>query len=236
MINCRIISVNTNDIESDKSVQNIGHQKNEGRKIRYVKRREKIEEFVKNTSIDGMNMEIFDAVTPKDFSFDSGKVYYKGNEYANSTEAELYIANTLSNFEIWNMEEDTLVLEDDVLFDVDVLREIQILCEEFKEVKIPNKLLYLLRSCPWKKGTPDRFYQTVKINDRFGIPTSPHDMSGNGAYFATSKTKEIILRNMKPIKESDGMMGDLNNSKVLTYCIPNNIESMIRLDPQTTWL
>lgn len=55
MINCKIISVNIEDVDTSNNVQDFGHQKNEmGNKIRYINRRKKIKEFIENENVDGI--------------------------------------------------------------------------------------------------------------------------------------------------------------------------------------
>lgn len=55
MINCKIISVNIEDVDTSNNVQDFVHQKNEmGNKIRYINRRKKIKEFIENENVDGI--------------------------------------------------------------------------------------------------------------------------------------------------------------------------------------
>ncbi len=150
-MNCRIISLNTelpNEVDPGIHLEN-------GVKIRYKKRREKIINFISNFKDDFFELSLFDAVTPKDFESNNEFIKYKNvnyeyiDEYQGLNGIRFYAAGLFSQFEIWNIDEDTLIFEDDVLWDPQVFENIKPCLEEFRSINVDNKVLYLQRSTRW---------------------------------------------------------------------------------------
>lgn len=238
MINCRIISVNTDNEDDVKCTQEFGHKTDDnGKKLRYYNRRKKILQFINNTSIDGVKFEIFNAVTPKDFIKEGNTVLFEGKSIQTNVESLFYIANTLSHYKIWNLEEDTLIIEDDLLFKQDKFKTIPALIEKFKEIKHISKVLYLQLTVPWKENALKKHFQIIpseKYSD-FGFPLNS-DLSGTSCYFIEKETKKILLSNLKPLLACDAYLGLYNKEGIITYYIPKDLNLMMELDLETYWI
>jgi GR25 family glycosyltransferase involved in LPS biosynthesis len=233
-INCKIISVNCDDINVSKSVQEFGHVKNsDGNKSRYLDRRSKIKSFIEKTKVSNINFEIFDAVTPYDISFSNGNVIFEMMKLPVIQEDPFYVSNNLSHYKIWNMPEDTLILEDDILLEDATLDKILLSIDDFNKIDCDNKILYLQRSIPWIESLPDksmvRKFSTSSVSESVS-----GDFSGTGAYFIKKECKDILLKNMRGLCACDKYLNMLKEDGIIKYYIPD-INSMIKLDI-TSWL
>jgi len=236
MITCRIISVNAEDSDVKKSVQDFGHQKDgDGNKLRYLNRRKKIKEFVENTTLPGIEFKIFDAITPKDFIKLGDDVLFNGKLMKSATESLFYIANNLSHYQIWNINEDTLIVEDDLLFDPIKFIFTVGLIEKFENIKFSAKVLYLQGTHPSIPGAVNK--NLVGINCgylEFQTPLMNNDdLSGTGAYFIKKEAKRMLLNNMKPLCACDKFMDDYYKEGLIQWFIPKNRELMLSLDKET---
>jgi hypothetical protein len=239
-INCRIISINTNNEDEFESVQLIGTAKDDtGKKLRYKQRRENIQNFLNVFNNQFVDIQFMDAVTPKSFTEDltkdwlSGSVIFEGKKFELSKELWIcYIGNFLSHYSIWNMDEDTLVLEDDVLLDHGFFETIPNLIESFKKINQENKLLYLQVSAPWSEDAMEKNFNLVPVNENiskfFG-----GDISGTAAYFITKECKKIILNNLRPISPCDNYLDILQKMSVINYYLPSEKSLMCKLDTKT---
>jgi GR25 family glycosyltransferase involved in LPS biosynthesis len=215
----RIISV---DAETDSNVENFGLTFDEkNKKARYRIRRKVVLDLIKNNP--DLNIEIFDAITPNKFKLENSKIYYKDNIFDSKDNSIFYAANMLSHYNIWLMDEDTLVLEDDIKFDVNLLHNIETTIQNFKNNTDTNGILYLQKSIPWLKDAPSS-------------PLNCMDYSGTGALFLTKECKKILLNNIKPFCGCDGYLSELNNKNIIKYYLPNSLEEMFELDNTKHWL
>ncbi len=236
MINCRVISVNINNQVDYLSVQEFGHNKGtDGRKIRYLKRRQIIDHFMSNFNNSYYDLKYFDAITPSYFSIKDNKTYFEDKVLESAENSIFYIANILSHYSIWNIEEDTLVLEDDVIFDIEVFSNIKNIIEEFKLISGDNKVLYLQLSTPWLEDAKDKNFLLDKKTENIGKYISG-DISGTGAYYITKEVKKTILKNIKPLTACDKYMDTLQKEKIIEYYLPLNKEYMFKLNKDTMWL
>jgi GR25 family glycosyltransferase involved in LPS biosynthesis len=228
----RIISVNSEDLKDFDSVQSFGHKIENGQKLRYQVRRNIIKEFISNNNF---SINIFDAVTPNKFQIKNNNVEYKNKKLDLLDDSEFYIANILSHYEIWNIDEDTLILEDDVILDKLQLEEVENLIKSFEEIEFTNKVLYLQLSTPWHESFFDKDFNLQPFNDNFGRYLSG-DLSGTSALFLTKDCKKIILNNLLPLCACDKYFNSLNSLGILQFYLPIDKSKMIKLDKNTSWL
>lgn len=200
---------------------------------RYSTRRKIIEKFISDTP--DIDIEIHNAVTPRSFKYINNRIEFKDRQFEVKRIEPFYWSNLLSHWEIWNIEEDTLILEDDVIFDRDIIKNIENEIDSFDQIDLDGKVLNLSRSVPWLGDFPDKRFQETPVNEKFSFLVGG-DLSGTGALYVPKKTKKILLENMLPICGCDAYFDILNNKKIVTYLIPQNKELMFRLDRQTAWL
>jgi GR25 family glycosyltransferase involved in LPS biosynthesis len=233
-LNCRIINVNP---ETPQEFINFGHSVDEnGNKIRYSLRRERINRFLEK-DINLYDISIFDAVTPHDFDVQGNNVIIGEKSFITGTDSLFYVANALSHASIWSLDEDTLVLEDDVIFDeskFEILRNILI---EFKSLAGKNEILYLQMSIPYCEGAPDKticYVQPISDNIYLG----DMDVAGTAAYFITKETKKTVMDLINsgfPLLPCDQMFDTMRKQGFIRYLVPLNKESMFKLDTETYW-
>jgi GR25 family glycosyltransferase involved in LPS biosynthesis len=228
----RIISVNTEDIKDFNSVQSFGHQLENGQKLRYQVRRNKIKEFI---STNNLPISIFDAVTPNKFTINDSVVEFNNLKFELSDDSEFYISNLLSHYQIWKLDEDTLILEDDVILDKIQLEGIITLIDSFREIEFDNKALYLQLSTPWHESFFDKEFSLQPVNEYLGKYISG-DLSGTSALFLTKECKKIILNNLQPLCACDKYFNKLSSLGVVQFYLPNDKTKMLRLDKKTSWL
>ena len=196
MFDCKIISVNPY-LDSFKSTQNFGEQTdNSGVKTRYVKRREKIMDFFNRNQFKNIKVSLFDAITPNDFKIEGDNVIYKDKTFY-CIEPEncrlFHMANLLSHYKIWEIDEDTLIFEDDLILTPELIESTINLVHEYNTVKRNNTILYLQRSVPWLKNCDKQLIFDELISHNLGI-SSKTDFSGTAAYYITKETKKHILK------------------------------------------
>lgn len=233
---CRIISVNPENIGFN-STQNFGHKINSrGEKQRYISRRDKINTFIEDLSIDNLDIDIFDAITPNNFKITDNKVLFEDKILPLLDNTEFYVANNLSHYKIWEMEEDTLILEDDLIWDKTKFNNIIALIDNFKTLNLNNSILYLQISAPWDESASEKHlvYKQI-LNENLGYADSI-DFSGTAAYFLTKECKKIILNNMQGLCACDRYLDNLRKNGIIKYCIPTNKNNMFCLDTETMWL
>jgi len=228
----RIISVNSGDLNDFDSVQSFGHIIEDGKKLRYQVRRNIIKEFI---SSNNFPIDIFDAVTPNKFQIKNNNVYYKSKKLEVSDNSEFYISNILSHYEIWNINEDTLILEDDIILDRLQLEEIKNLIKSFEKIELTNKILYLQLSTPWHESFFDKDFNLEPFDGNFGRYLSG-DLSGTSAMFLTRECKKIILSSLLPLCACDKYFDNLRSLGILQFYLPIDKSKMIKLDKNTSWL
>jgi GR25 family glycosyltransferase involved in LPS biosynthesis len=234
-IQCKIISVNVDEEQDFNSVQDFGHVIEDGKKLRYVIRRNYINNFILEKELPEFDFQIYDAVTPNKFTHKGTEVNF-GNEILITNEnSDFYIANILSHYEIWKINEDTLIFEDDVELNSEILTHINDLIESFKSIEDPNKILYLQLSTPWHETFFEKKFQLRPISDKIGEYLSG-DLSGTSAMFLTKEAKKIILDNILPLCACDKYFNNLVNKKIIKYYLPLNSEHMIKLNKNTSWI
>ena len=235
-INCKIISVNVKNEQDSLSVQDFGHQKDEsGEKLRYVKRREKIDDFLKSFNNEKIDIEYSNAVTPNNFILENGDINYKDKKIPYSENSTFYMANTLSHYEIWNTDEDTLVLEDDVILSNSLFDNLCQIISDFELIKSNNKILYLQISTPWLQDGQEKSLSLNAVNESIGKYISG-DISGTSAYYISKETKTSILNNIKPFTACDKYLELFLNDGLIEYYVPLNKDNMFKLDTNTMWL
>lgn len=236
--NCKIISVNP-DSGSFESVQGFGIETENGVKTRYVKRRRKIMSFISSYIDPFYNFEVFEAVTPSKFEikedFVSYKKYTLGYYKDYNEHTSFYVSNNLSHFELWNIDEDTLILEDDVLLEKETFENLKPILMEFESSKKDNQILYLQLSIPWIQGNPDKSFITDKITDKLGKYKNG-DISGTAALYISRECKKIILSNIRHLCATDRYLDNLLKDGIIEYVLPNDYTSMFRLDNTVTMI
>lgn len=227
-INCRIISINPDNSDNFNSVQDmkLGHES------RYIKRRENINNYITNSkNKDKFNFEFLDAVTPNNFTMENGNIIYKEKNIISDRDDIFYMSNTLSHYEIWNIEEDTLIFEDDVLLNDDVFSKLYETINEFNLIKSSTgKILYLQLTTPWN-GT-EKTFSLQSVTDNIGKYING-DISGTAAYYISKETKKILLDNLRPLNACDAYLDRLQRDKIFEYYIPNDKTKMFELDKDT---
>lgn len=234
MYNIRIISVNVEDEEIYKDVQNFGHQIENGKKIRYLIRRNLINKFIEENKY--LDLKIENAVTPCKFTIIDNNCIHNNKYYTIYENSIFYICNNLSHYNIWNIEEDTLILEDDIVLSKNIFDDLGFILNEFKKINIKNKLLYLQRSIPWSPNFEDKTISYNEIGNSFIREISSFDYSGTGAYFLTKECKKILLDNLIGLRATDKYLEFLRQKGIIRFFIPKNNDLMFRLDKNTTWL
>ena len=235
MIDCKIISVNPL-LESFKTTQEFGHKIDDaGVKHRYIRRREKINEFLTKIFLNGIKINFFDAITPNEFSFEGANINFENKRFFCVEQSPFYMANLLSHYKIWEIEEDTLIFEDDITLTKELVESTINLVEEFINAKRNNSILYLQRSVPWVQDSDKQLNYNQFISENLGTSTNT-DFSGTAAYFITKETKKHLLNNIQPFVACDRYLMSTMNKNLLEYCIPKNINKMFSLDLETMWL
>jgi GR25 family glycosyltransferase involved in LPS biosynthesis len=227
----RIISVNTDDNDDFDSVQGYGHLSENGKKIRYSLRREKIKTFLEKSK---GSIEIFDAVTPNKFVIENDHLVFSDKTMNVLDKSDFYLANILSHYEIWNIDEDTLILEDDIVLDFEKITEIKNLLDPFKKLETSNKILYLQLSTPWHESFFERDYQLEPINEQFG-KLKNGDCSGTSALLITKECKKTLLDKIYPLCACDRYFNNLKSMGVVEFYLPLNRNLMFKLDNETSW-
>jgi len=215
MINCKIISVRNTENE------------------RYNKRNKIIDSFMETFKNESIKLEISEAITPNDWNLNSDKVQYLNYTF-NKDERLGHshgITNYLSHFKIWNNKEPTLILEDDVIYDIDLFNRLLKLIEKFNNINIDNKLLYLQSSCPWRENFPDKQYQSlINFSDDFWvIPNTEFDVSGTAAYYINTNDDLLNILTHK-IGATDGILHNLMKNTSLIYFLPKDFNNWFKLD------
>ncbi len=237
MISCKIISVNP-FLNSFKTTQEFGHKINDnGVKDRYIRRREKINSFIQENKFENIHIDFFDAITPNEFLIENNNVIFENKSFVCSEENpfNFYMANLLSHYKIWEIEEDTLIFEDDLILTEELIKSAVFLVEEYKNTKRENSILYLQRSVPWLQGSDKNLIHNQSISENLGTSTQT-DFSGTAAYFITKETKKHLLSNIQPFIACDRYLIGMMHKNLLEFCIPKNINNMFSLDQETMWL
>ena len=232
-MNWRIICVNINDDDTLSSLDGVFESKMPGKLLRgeqilerYHRRYNNIINFKKNSRFP---LLIEKAVTPKNFQYSNGIAKYKDiiyNQAANSS--LLHIAGMLTHINIWNMEEDTMILEDDVILDEELFKRINIIIEDFKTINNKNKLLYFQAQQPWLEPKP--LVIEKKITQYIGtLHHIPHCVAGSSAYFITKECKEIVKKYTQTLKGCDSYLHGLWQAGIIQYYVPRYVNCLINL-------
>lgn len=242
-INCKVISINIENEFDIISVQGFGTKEDiNGNKLRYVKRRHIIDDFLINYNNNNIKIEYFNAITPKDFNSDISKDTLSESITFNNKKYEIknniwtcHLANFLSHYEIWNLDEDTLVIEDDIIFNNELFEKIPTIIDSFLSLKDNNKILYLQISTPWLEDAREKSFNLMKINENIGKYISG-DVSGTAAYYITKECKKILLDNIQPILPCDQYLDNLLKTGIINYYLPIDSSMMFKLDTKTMLL
>ena len=232
-INCRIISVNVEDKTVLDSIKVLGYSAN-----RYISRRKIVNEFVNSIKDDRFKVEIFNAITPNQFKLENKKdvVFFENNLFTVAERSELYIANILSHYKIWQMQEDTLILEDDIIFNRTIFSNVHNILSNLNIQKLKNVILYLQISRPSCKLASDKLMTCSSlINEQVGY-TDSLDVSGTGAYYISRECKETILSNMQDLRACDNYLDRLRHLGIIKICIPFDKNNMFKLNTDLHWL
>ena len=203
---------------------------------KYDKRNSIIEEFLSIDKDCEVNFEIAEAVKPNDFNVVDGKVIYDGESFEISQRFShlpiFYFANYLSHYKIWKEMGPTFVLEDDIIYDIDVFKRLPALIEKFENIKMPNKILYLQSSCPWREGLPDKQYQyLIDYSEDFYMLYSQvfNDVSGNAAYYMNID-QNLLATLKRQTGATDGVLDDLLKNNSLLFFIPKDFDKWFKLN------
>lgn len=235
ILNCKIISVNPE--KSINSVSDFGHKiGSDGRKIRYIERRKNIINFLNSNQTNNIDISIFDAITPKDFVIENNRVLYNQKEFMLDDQSVFYTANFLSHYSIWCDDTDTLILEDDVILEKSTMSSLYEQIDKFNKVEDDSKILYLQISIPWSVSAHEKSFRHQEEFGSFYKLGVDNDVSGTAAYYIPTKTKEKILKNLKPICACDKYLHQLMIEGIINYYVPSNRSLMFKLDQNTMWL
>ena len=216
MIKCKIISVLNSENE------------------RYNKRNKVINSFMETFKNESIKLEISEAITPNDWKLIDDKVQYLNYIFNKDERLPVHpylISNYLSHFKIWNSKESTLILEDDIIFDIAIFNRLLKLIEKFNDIKIDNKLLYLQSSCPWRENFPDKQYQSlINFSDDFWIiPNTEFDVSGTAAYYINTNDNLLNILTHK-VGATDGILHNLMKNNSLIYFLPKDFNNWFKLN------
>ena len=218
MIKCNIIAVTGSD------------------NPKYDKRNSIIEDFLSMDKKCEIDFEISHAVKPTDFNVVDGKIIYDGESFDISQRFShlptSYFANYLSHYKIWKEMGPSIVLEDDVIYDIDVFNRLPSIIEKFEKIGVSNKILCLQSSCPWRDGLPDKQYQNViDFSEDFYMLYNKvfNDVSGTAAYYMNID-QQLLLNLKREVGATDGILDDLFKSNRLIYFIPKNFDKWFKLN------
>lgn len=203
---------------------------------KYDKRNSIIEEFMSMDKDCGVSFEISEAVKPIDFNVVDGKVIYDGESFNISQRFShlpiFYFANYLSHYKIWKEMGPTFVLEDDIIYDMEVFQKIPGIIEKFENIKISNKILYLQSSCPWREGLPDKQYPyLIDYSEDFYMLYNKifNDVSGNAAYYMNID-QNLLATLKRQTGATDGVLDDLLKENSLLFFIPKDFDKWFKLN------
>jgi GR25 family glycosyltransferase involved in LPS biosynthesis len=234
-IKCRIISVNPETAGYE--IQDFGHKTDEsGNKIRYKERRKIINNFISSYKNDDLEISIFDAITPKNFSIENNKILFENKKIDYSEYSIFYMANTLSHYKIWEIDEDTLILEDDLIFEEGVFDGLLESIQKFNQIDDDNKIFYLQISTPWLEDGKNKQFNCISTNVDGIYQAINSDFSGTAAYYIPKSTKKVILDTMLPFCACDRYLESYHRLDKIRYYIPNSESKMFRLNINTMWL
>jgi len=216
-INCRIISVRNTD------------------NVKYNNRNKIVDDFL-SINNENFDSKVSEAVKPSDWKILDGKVVYNGDKL-NTCERLAHshgITNYLSHYKIWKELGSFLILEDDIIYDMELFNKLPDIIEKFDKIEINNKLLYLQSSCPWRQGFPDKVYQhLIDYSEDFYMLHNKvfNDVSGTAAYYMN--INESLLECLKlEIGATDGILDNLLKSEKLFFFIPKNFVSWFKLNSE----
>lgn len=239
MKKCKIITIDvdtpyfktTNFFNSDKCQQ----------KEDYIKRHNIVNNFITtNNSCDNIVFEKFDAVTPNDFELINNeenilfeKKIFKNEIFLHGKEK--LIANFLSHYKIWQLDEDSLIIEDDLDFNDfnEKLINIDNIINEFNSLKTIDTILYMQLSCPWNVGKPNKSFSYEKDLSQNLSTSKNNDYSGTAIYFLNKETKKNILKNIKTVLPTDQVLINFMHNKILNIVIPKTNNHMVLLNKET---
>lgn len=244
-ISCKVISVNFDNIPKEYSPYKDSDKSKEWREFysrRYSERRKRLSDFISKNESD-FDIQIIDAITPNEFKISENMVEFEERTFSldkaagyDATGEVFYAANNLSHLKIWEIDEDTLILEDDVVISNEILNKISSIISEFNSIENDGFILYLQISTPWLKDGVDKSINYQKILSDNLAHTESFDVSGTGAYYINRRTKKIFLENSEELCACDRFIDKLRKRGLVKYCIPLNKESMFSLDKETMWL
>lgn len=229
----KIRILNPNIIDKNK----IPNSWNNSKINRYITRYNYLKENLDKNQ--DLNIELFDCVTCKDYTVDVNNQTINYNNkilpYAGEGEIDHGVPVMLSHMEIYKLlDEDTLILESDILFDRQQFLNIIDIIEDFKTIKEDNKILYMQRSIPWSENGPDKPIQIIQqVTKHIGRA----NMLYCGAmYFVTKECKKILLENLLPLRGPDALLDRLNQKNIINYYVPMDINNMFKLNSQLMWI
>jgi GR25 family glycosyltransferase involved in LPS biosynthesis len=218
MIRCDIISVLNTD------------------NVKYNKRNAIISDFLSIEKKCDIDFNVSKAVTPIDWKMKGKDVIYDGETFnvRAASGHEHGITNYLSHYKIWREMGRHLVLEDDIIYDMELFNKLPDLIEKFDKIKINNKLLYLQTSCPWREGFPDKEYQhLIDYSEDFYILHNKvfNDVSGTAAYYMNIN-EQLLGSLKKEIGATDGILDNLLKSESLFFFIPKDFVKWFKLNSE----
>lgn len=244
-ISCKVISVDFDKIPKEYSPYKDDDKSKEWREFysrRYSERRKRLLDFISKNESD-FDIQIIDAITPNEFKIVENLVEFEEKTFTldkvagyDATSEVFYAANNLSHLKIWEIDEDTLILEDDVVLSNEIMYNIKKTISEFNSIENAGFILYLQISTPWLKDGVDKsinYQQSLSENLAY---TESFDVSGTSAYYINRETKKIFLENFEELCACDRFIDKLRKRGLVKYCIPLNKENMFSLDKETMWL
>jgi GR25 family glycosyltransferase involved in LPS biosynthesis len=243
MAHVKIISI-TNPIPDSIFADRISHKHS-----KHIHRKKYVNEILYPSLRKSFkNVDIFSAITPDDFNFIDGVIYYKNiklNYYGP------FPSNLISNYVLWKMcielNEPMLILEDDSFFPSENINNIVKSIDDFEKLPDDGQLLYLLSQCPQntamkkysksKLENYDENFFVWKCNPEYLNPIQPDDLyediSGTAAYVIRPMTAKILCEMAEIGTEAtDRFVGRSSVENKIDIIIPKNYGNLFLLHEQ----
>jgi len=240
-----VISVNCPENE------NIEENNHDYRSVKYKKRRKYISEHIIPSLSEFCEVQIFDAVTPKDFFYLEHRIVYKNkflkrglDRNYNKYSSDSMVANSLSFYELYLMskKQNTTVflMEDDAFFpNKNNILNIKTSIQEFLKLNYKSpSILYLQSMCCWRKGFPIKTYPNEVLIDNGEffdkIRHDWYDIAGNTGFVINPAGSEMLLE----ISENEGIFNPdqmttfAMNNKLIDVYIPKNNKDMVMINQE----
>lgn len=240
-----VISVNCSENE------NIEENNHDYRSVKYKKRRKYIGEHIIPSLSEFCEVQIFDAVTPKDFFYLDHRIIYKNKFLKRGIDrntkkypSDSMVSNSLSFYELFLMSKKenitVFLMEDDAFFPnekniLNVKKSIQ----EFLKINYTfPSMLYLQSVCPWRNGFPVKTYPNevlIDANEFFNkIRHDWYDIAGNTGLVVNPAGSQVLLEvfDNEGVFNPDQITTFAMNNKLIDVYIPKNNKDMVEVNKE----